>query len=100
MYSATLTNDSQVNFKTMMTFMEMKAGSPLHRKNMENVRENTGIWKLCQNTGNFVCSSSKFPETKDAGYCDICRVISNFFKVNFPHEIVANFLNCHREISN
>ena len=29
------------------------------------VRENTGIWKFSQNTGDLVCSSCKFPDLKD-----------------------------------
>ena len=32
-----------------------------------------GIWKFCQNTGNFVCSSCIFPESKGKGDFNICR---------------------------
>ena len=39
-----------------------------------------GIWKFCQNTGNFVCSSCKFPDSKGIGYCDICRGNFHFFQ--------------------
>ena len=53
------------------------AGYPRHRKNREN-RENgnkknlsektQGIWKFCQNTGKFVCSSCKFIDSKGIGW--------------------------------
>ena len=33
---------------------------------------NQGIWKSCQNTGNLVCSSCKFPDSKGKRYFDIC----------------------------
>ena len=42
----------------------------------------------------FVCSSTKLPDCKDTGYCDICHDI---FKVSFAPEIVADFLNWHGE---
>ena len=32
-----------------------------------------GIWKFCQNTGNLVCSSCKFPDSKGKRYFDICH---------------------------
>ena len=38
-----------------------------------------GIWKFCQKTGNFVCSSCKFHDSKGKEYCDICRKNFNFF---------------------
>ena len=47
--------------------------------------------KFCQNTGKFACSSCKFPDSKDTGYCDFCREVSIIYK------IVANFLYWHRE---
>ena len=31
------------------------------------------IWKFCQNTGNCVCPSCKFPDAKGKGYHNICR---------------------------
>ena len=34
------------------------------------VRESIGYLKFGQNTGNFLCSSCKFPDSKDEGYCD------------------------------
>ena len=45
-------------------------GYPLHRENRENGQRNSlsgktqGIWKFCQSTGNLVCSSCKFPDSK------------------------------------
>ena len=81
----------------------LNSGYPRHRENREN-RENgqrnsllgktQGTLKFCQNTGktqgilskhrentgNFVCSSSKFPDAKGKGYCDICAKISIFFQ--------------------
>ena len=47
--------------------------------------------KLQGNTGNSMCSSSKFPDFKDTGYCEICHEIFKFLKVSFCHEIVPNF---------
>ena len=32
-----------------------------------------GIWKFCQNTGNLVCSSYKFPDSQGKRYFDIYR---------------------------
>ena len=32
-----------------------------------------GIWKFCQNTGNLVCSSCKFPDSKGKRYFDFCH---------------------------
>ena len=58
---------------------------PRHRENRENGQKNSlsgktqGIGKFCQNTGNFVCSSCKFPDSKGKGYCDICRENFHFF---------------------
>ena len=39
--------------------------------------------EFCQNTGNFVCSSTKFPDSKVQGYCDICRRIFQFVFKNW-----------------
>ena len=36
------------------------------------------ILKLCQNTGNLVCSSCKFPDSKGKRYFNICRKIPFF----------------------
>ena len=48
------------------------------------VRENTGNLEILpkhrKNTGNFVCSSCKFPDAKDKEYCDICRENFHFFQ--------------------
>ena len=41
-----------------------------------------GIWKFCQTTGNFVCSSCKFPDSKGKGYCVYCSENLHFFKNN------------------
>ena len=38
-----------------------------------------GIWVFCQNTGNLVCSSCKFPDSKGKRYYDFCR--KNFKKI-------------------
>ena len=57
-----------------------------------------GIWKFCQNTGNFVCSSCKFPDSKGKGYCDICCENFHLFpEVSFVYAIVTNYVNLHRE---
>ena len=34
-----------------------------------------GISKFCQKAGTFVWSSSKFPDSKDTGYCNFCHEI-------------------------
>ena len=38
-----------------------------------------GIWKFCQNTGNLICSSFKFPDPKDKSHFNICRENSQFY---------------------
>ena len=47
------------------------------------VRENTGNLEILpkdrENTGNFVCSSCKFPDAKGKGYCNICCENFHFF---------------------
>ena len=43
------------------------------------VRENTEIWKFYKNTGNLVCSSCKFPDSKGKIYFIIWSEISIFF---------------------
>ena len=47
------------------------SGYPLHRENRENGKKKKslsgktqGIWTFCENTGNLVCSSCKFPDSK------------------------------------
>ena len=63
------------------------AGSPLHRGNSEIGPEKSllgktqEILKCCQNERTFVCSSCKFRDSKESGYCNICSLISEFFKV-------------------
>ena len=51
------------------------------------VRENTGnleiLPKHWENTGNFVCSSCKFPDSKGKGYCNICCEIFHFFSISW-----------------
>ena len=52
------------------------------------------------NTGNFACSSCKFPDSKDQGYWDICSGILLLFiiyieteylcQVSFASKIVTN----------
>ena len=59
-----------------------------------------GIWKFCQNTGNLVFPSCKFPDSKGKRDFDICRENFNFFKVcqvSFVSVIVTNYVNWHRE---
>ena len=61
--------------------------------------------EIFQNTGNFVFSNSKFPDSKGKGYCDICRKNIQFFleagyvcQVSFVYVIiVTNHVNWHRE---
>ena len=37
------------------------------------VRENTRNLEILPNTGKFVCTSCKFPDSNGKGYCDICH---------------------------
>ena len=37
---------------------------PKHRE-FGNFAKTQGIWKFCQNTGNLVCSSCKFPDSRE-----------------------------------
>ena len=52
-------------------------GYLLHRENRENDQKKSlsgktqGIWKFCQNTGNLVCSSCKFPDSNGKRYFEI-----------------------------
>ena len=61
------------------------AGSLLHRENRENgpkrslLGKTQGIWKICQNTGNLVCLSCKFPDSIVKRYFNICHKNINFF---------------------
>ena len=60
-------------------------GYPLHRVNRENGQKKSlsgktqGIWKFCQNTGNFVSSNCKFPDAKGKEYCEFYRKNFHFF---------------------
>ena len=42
-------------------------------------RKTQGIWKFPQNTGNLVCSSCKFPDSKSKRYFNIANTIPNSF---------------------
>ena len=70
-------------------------GSPLHRQNRESGLKRSlsgkiqAIWKFCQNAGNLVFSSCKFPDSKYT--CINCRNIFKLFTVRFATEIVTNF---------
>ena len=69
------------------------------------VRENTGNLEILpkhrENTGNFVCSSCKFPDAKGKGYFDICCKNFGFFPeaglVCFVYVKATNYGNWHRE---
>ena len=99
----------KIAFKTMLPII-LLSWYPLHRENRENGQKNSlsgktqGIWKFCQNTGNFVCSSCKFPDSKSKGYCDICHESFHFsprrwkgLLVSVVYVIVTNYVNWHRE---
>ena len=61
------------------------SGYPLHRENVikDSLSGKTqGIWKFCQNTGNLVCPSCKFSQSKDQRYFNICRE-------NYPNFVEA-----------
>ena len=69
-----------------------------------NFAKTQGIEEFCQNTGNFVCSSCKFPYSKGSRYFNNC--CENFhlfseagkdYKVSFVYVIVTNHVNWHRE---
>ena len=70
-------------FVVMMTFYcdSLHLGYPLHRENSPKKSlsgKTQGIWKFCQNTGNLVFSSCKFPDYKGKRYFYICRENSTF----------------------
>ena len=63
-----------------------------------------GIWKFCQNTGNLVCSSCKFPDSKSKRYFAICRENSQIcfeagdvYQGSLVYVIVTNHVNWHRK---
>ena len=72
-------------------------------------KENTGNLEILpkhrENTGNFVCSSCKFPHSNGKGYCNICRENFHFIfpeagrvcHVSFVYVIATNSVNWHRE---
>ena len=68
-----------INLEIIFYRFEFNTGYPLHRENRENGKKKSlsgkthGIWKFCQNTGNLVCSSCEFPDSKGKRYFDICR---------------------------
>ena len=69
-----------------------RSGYPLHRENRKNGKKDTlsrktqEIWKFCQNTGNSESVSPKFIDSKEQGYCDICRNISQLFRMCLPSQ--------------
>ena len=61
-------------------------GYPLHRENYQNNSlsgKTQGILTFCQNTGNLVCSSCEFPDSKGKIYFDIRREYFQFFFLNW-----------------
>ena len=84
-----------------------KAGYPLNRENGQKHSlsgKTQGIRKFCQNTGNLVCSSCKFPDSKGKQYFDICRENCQIvFEAGYVYQgslvyvIVTNHVNWHRE---
>ena len=79
----------------------------MHRENRENGHTKNpcqGICQFFQNTGNLVCSSCKFPDSKGKRYFNIFRKkFPKMFKagevcqVSFVYVIVTNPLNWHRD---
>ena len=65
-------NKTEINCCVHITIL--KQGPHCTGKTRKMAPENSlsgktqGIWKNCQNTGNLVCSKSKFPDSKDRGY--------------------------------
>ena len=53
------------------------------------------------NTGNFVRSSCKFPDSKDEQYCDSCsenfKICFRSYQVSFGYVMVTNHVNLHWE---
>ena len=66
-------------------------------KTVNNGREKTGNWKRCQNIENLVAQVVNSVILK---IWDIVIFATKFqiFEVSFAYEIVANFLNWHRDI--
>ena len=82
------------------THCTRKTGKIAPKKSLSGKTQ--GIWKCCQNTRNLVCSSCKFPNSKDKRYFNIWHGNFLFFspeaaivcQVSFVYVIVTN----HREI--
>ena len=70
------------------------AGYPLHRENREKKLsgKTQGIWKFCQNTGNWVCPSCKFPDSKGKRYFDICCENFHFW----GRSSISQFCVCYK----
>ena len=81
MYQQNLHSDSGLVLtrNNLQIVFSISPGYPRHRENRENGQKHSlsgrtqGIWKFCQNTGNFVCSTCKFHDSNGKGYCNICR---------------------------
>ena len=75
------------------------------KKNKKSLSGKTQeISKFCQKTGNLVCSSCKFPDSKGKRYIYICRENSQFiFEAEYVYQVslayikVTNHVNWHRE---
>ena len=91
-----------------MNFHNLYTGYPRHRENRDNGQKNSlsgktqGIWKFCQNTGNFVktqgtffCSSSKCSDSKSKGHCDIYRKKKTFFPLRSWIDLPIQFCVCN-----
>ena len=56
-----------------IAFKYIRVPTALGKREMAKKNPWQGIWKFCQNTGNLVCSSCKFADSRVKRYFDICR---------------------------
>ena len=80
---------------------KMQKKLPCQGKNREFEKN---LPKHRENTGNFVCSSCKFPDSKVKEYCDICHknFQFSFQKLDWSGKsvlciIATNYVNWHRD---
>ena len=77
-------------------------GYPLHRENEQNnflSGKTQAIWKFYQNTGNLVCSSCRFPDSKGKIYLDnfFFFLVGHVCQFSCVYVIVKNHINWQTE---
>ena len=64
----------QLLFLALTSCLSLRSPDPHHSWMLQGAhckgkqgKWSTKIWKFCRNSGNFICSSCKFPDSKDSG---------------------------------